>query len=213
MTGANWGAAQQDGDFALPDVTDLRQAVAGEAAQHDPQQPLLSARGIEVGHVFQLGTRYSVAMNATFADADGKNRHFQMGSYGIGVTRLAQAVAEQLADERGLNWPAALAPYAAILTVVDVENAAQMDAAGRLYAELQAAGVEVLLDDRPLRAGAKFADADLLGIPLRVTVGRGIAAGEIELNWRGSGEKQTVAAEAQAVLTALGCLSSFPTPL
>lgn len=187
VTGANWQT-----NFALPERADLRQAVAGEAAQHDPAQPLQSARGIEVGHVFQLGSKYAAAMGATFTGADGQPKLFQMGSYGIGVSRLAQAVAEQLSDERGLNWPACLAPYTVILTVVDIQNAEQMQAAEQLYGQLWAAGIETLLDDRPLRAGAKFADADLLGIPWRVTLGRGLSSGEVELKARRSGTQQTV---------------------
>lgn len=184
VTGANWGT-----NFALPDVVDVRQAQAGERAAHDPGQPLQSARGIEVGHVFQLGTRYSAAMHATFTAADNTEQPFQMGSYGIGVTRLAQAVAEQLSDERGLNWPEIIAPYQVILTVVDVQNEVQMELGGQLYADLRAAGLDVLLDDRPLRAGAKFADAELTGIPWQVTVGRGAEREEVEVKARRSGER------------------------
>lgn len=187
VVGANWG--QQ---FTLPDVVDVRQAQAGEASMHDASQLLESARGIEVGHVFQLGTKYAQAMGAKFTAADGSEQPFQMGCYGIGVTRLAQAIAEQLADAQGLVWPEVIAPYKVILTVVDVQSAVQIDAAERLYAELQAAGIEALLDDRPLRAGAKFADADLSGIPWRVTLGRGLERGEVELKCRRTGEVETL---------------------
>lgn len=188
VTGANWGA-----QFALPDVVDLRQARAGEASAHDPGQVLHSARGIEVGHVFQLGTRYTAAMNYRVTGPGDVPQDVHMGCYGIGVTRLVQAVAEVCADERGLSWPAALAPHAAMLTVVDMGDAAQVAAGERLYAELRAAGLDVLLDDRPLRAGAKFADADLIGVPWRITLGRGISQGRAELRERRSGETAELA--------------------
>ncbi|CAM3636480.1 proline--tRNA ligase [Deinococcus frigens] len=188
VVGANW-----DQHFPLPEVADLRQAEAGEASAHDPAQPLLPARGTEVGHIFQLGTRYTAALGMTFTAADGKPQTPTMGCYGLGVTRLAAALAEQLADERGLVWPASIAPHEVILTVVDVKDAAQVEAAETLYAELQAAGVDVLLDDRSLRAGVKFADADLTGIPWRVTLGRGVAGGQAEVRARRSGEVQEVA--------------------
>ncbi|WP_135228912.1 proline--tRNA ligase [Deinococcus fonticola] len=187
VTGANWGT-----DFALPAVVDVRQAQAGERAVHDPAQVLQSARGIEMGHVFKLGTKYSAAMNATFTDANNLDRPFQMGCYGLGVTRLAQAVAEQLADERGLNWPASIAPFDVMLTVVDTQHPAQRRVAEQLYAELRQAGLEVLLDDRPERAGAKFADAELTGIPHRVTIGRGAEQDEVEVTHRRSGERVTL---------------------
>ncbi|GGN40319.1 proline--tRNA ligase [Deinococcus daejeonensis] len=187
VTGANWGA-----QYALPEEVDVRQARAGEAALHDDTQLLQSARGIEVGHVFQLDTRYSAAMNATFTAADGSERPFRMGCYGIGVSRLAQAVAEQLSDERGLVWPDALAPFHAHLIVVDVRSGAQQEAARTLYAALRVAGLAPLLDDRDERAGAKFADADLLGVPYRVTLGRTLERGEVELKDRRSGETLTL---------------------
>lgn len=184
VVGANWGE-----HFPLPDVVDVRQAQAGEACLYDEAQILQSARGIEVGHVFQLGTGYAQAMHASFTAADGTEQPFQMGSYGIGVTRLAQAVAEQLADEHGLVWPDVIAPYHVILTVVDMGNAAQVQAAETLYADLQAVGLDVLLDDRLERAGAKFVDADLTGIPYRLTVGRALNGGEIEVKHRRTGEQ------------------------
>ncbi|RJF72618.1 proline--tRNA ligase [Deinococcus cavernae] len=187
VTGANWGV-----DFRLPEVMDVRQAQAGERAVHDAAQRLHSARGIEMGHVFKLGTRYSAAMNATFTDANNLDRPFQMGCYGLGVTRLAQAVAEQLADERGLNWPASIVPFDVMLTVVDTQHPAQRRVAEQLYAELRQAGLEVLLDDRPERAGAKFADAELTGIPYRVTIGRGAEQDDVEVTHRRSGERVTL---------------------
>ncbi|GGO36497.1 proline--tRNA ligase [Deinococcus humi] len=183
VVGANWG--QQ---YPLPEVADLRQVEAGERSIHDPAQPLLAARGIEVGHIFQLGTRYTAAMNLSYTAADGTPQTPTMGCYGLGVTRLAAALAEQLADERGLVWPAVIAPYEVILTVVDLQDTAQVEAAEGLYAELRAAGVDALLDDRPSRAGVKFADADLTGIPWRVTLGRTVGLGRAEVRERRGGE-------------------------
>ncbi|MFC4639472.1 proline--tRNA ligase [Deinococcus hohokamensis] len=202
LTGVNWST-----DLTLPEVADLRQAQAGDPARHDPAQRLNSARGIEIGHVFQLGTRYTAAMNATFTAADGRTLPLQMGCYGIGVTRLAQAVAEQLSDERGLVWPTCIAPYQVLLTVVDLGNPQQVAAATDLYGQLRAAGVEVLLDDRQERAGAKFADAELLGVPYRVTLGRALEAGEVEVHCRRTGQVRRlgldrVAADLQASLAA-----------
>ncbi|UBV43239.1 proline--tRNA ligase [Deinococcus taeanensis] len=189
VTGVNWASVGGSGAFVLPAVVDVRQARAGDAAPHDGAQALRSARGIEVGHVFQLGTRYAQAMAATFTAADGREQPFQMGCYGIGVTRLVQAVAEQLSDERGLIWPDVIAPYSAHLIVVDVKNGAQRAAGDTLYAALHAAGLEVLLDDRAERAGVKFADADLVGLPYRVTVGRALEQdGQVEVKDRRSGE-------------------------
>ncbi len=187
VVGANWGD-----QFPLPEVADLRQAQAGEASLHDPGQPLLSARGIEVGHIFQLGTRYTAALDMTFTAADGTPQTPTMGCYGLGVTRLAAALAEQCADECGLVWPADIAPHAVILTVVDMKDAAQVEAAETLYAELRATGIDALLDDRPLRAGVKFADADLTGIPWRVTLGRGVSGGRAEIKERRGGEVQEI---------------------
>ncbi|MGY2894709.1 proline--tRNA ligase [Deinococcus sp. UYEF24] len=183
VVGATWNVS-----YSLPDVVDLRQASVGDVSVHDPDQTLQSARGIEVGHVFQLGTRYTHAMQATFTAADGRLQPFQMGSYGIGVTRLAQAAVEQLSDARGLIWPEIIAPYQVMVTPVDVQNDQQRQAAETLYEELTAAGVEVLLDDRQQRAGVKFADADLIGLPCRITVGRTLEQGEVEVSMRRTGE-------------------------
>lgn len=191
VVGANWGE-----HFPLPEVADLRQAGAGEASTHDPAQPLLSARGIEVGHIFQLGTRYTAALGLTFTAADGSAQTPTMGCYGLGVTRLAAALAEQCADERGLVWPAVIAPHEVMLTVVDLKDAAQVRAAETLYAELRAAGIDALLDDRPLRAGVKFADADLTGIPYRVTLGRAVSEGRAEVRARRGGEVEVLKLDA-----------------
>lgn len=183
VVGADWGVTH-----ARPEGAELRQARAGEACVHDPEQRLEAARGIEVGHVFRLGTRYTAALGATYAAAGGEERALHMGCYGIGVTRLAQALAEALADDRGLVWPAIIAPYTAVLTVVDPADPVQRAAGDGLYAALRAAGIDALLDDRAARPGVKFADADLIGVPWRVTLGRHAAQGEAELTARRGGE-------------------------
>ncbi len=176
VVGANWGK-----DFTLPTVVNLDKAKAGDRAVHDPSQILQTARGIEVGHIFQLGTKYSQAMKATFTNEQGEELPLVMGCYGLGVSRLAQAAVEQSYDKDGIIWNKAIAPYHAIVTVPNVGDAKQMDVGERLYTALDAAGVEVLLDDRDERAGVKFKDADLVGIPYRVVTGKAIADGKVEI--------------------------------
>lgn len=187
VVGANWGE-----QYAWPRVVDVRQARAGERSPHDPAQRLASARGIEVGHVFQLGDRYARALGASYTDADGTQRFPLMGCYGLGLTRLAQAAAEVLSDDRGLVWPAAIAPYTVILTPTNMADAAQREAGEHLYAGLRAAGLDAALDDRDERAGVKFADADLIGAPWRLTLGRGLRQGLVELRERRTGQAQEV---------------------
>ncbi|MBD2176767.1 proline--tRNA ligase [Pseudanabaena sp. FACHB-1998] len=176
VVGANWGK-----DFALPTVVNLDKAKAGDRAVHDPSQILETARGIEVGHIFQLGTKYSKAMKATFTNEQGEEQPLVMGCYGLGVSRLAQAAVEQSYDKDGIIWNKAIAPYHVIVTVPNIGDAKQMDVGERLYTALNAAGVEVLLDDRDERAGVKFKDADLVGIPYRVVTGKAIAEGKVEV--------------------------------
>ncbi|WP_438431261.1 proline--tRNA ligase [Gorillibacterium sp. sgz500922] len=144
-------------------------------------KPLSATRGIEVGHVFKLGTKYSAAMNALAVGADGKQRPVLMGCYGIGVSRLLAAVAEQHADDAGLNWPAAVAPYQIHLLLLAPRDEEQRELAEQVSSELELAGYEVLLDDREERPGVKFHDADLIGLPLRLTVGKDTSAGRLEL--------------------------------
>jgi prolyl-tRNA synthetase len=176
VVGANWGK-----DFTLPTVVNLDRAKAGDRAVNDPSQILQTARGIEVGHIFQLGTKYSKAMKATFTDEQGEELPLVMGCYGLGVSRLAQAAVEQSYDKDGIIWNKAIAPYHVIVTVPNVGDAKQMDVGERLYTALDAAGVEVLLDDRDERAGVKFKDADLVGIPYRVVTGKAITDGKVEI--------------------------------
>ncbi|UZQ55416.1 proline--tRNA ligase [Trichothermofontia sichuanensis B231] len=187
VVGANWGE-----QFPLPDVVDVRKACVGDRAVHDPSQILQSARGIEVGHIFQLGTKYSQAMGATFTDEDGTERPLVMGCYGVGVSRLAQAAVEQSFDEDGIIWPVAIAPYHAIIVIPNTGDAQQVAVAETLYAELNQAGIETLLDDRDERAGVKFKDADLIGIPYRIVTGRSLKQGKVEVVTRATKASQEV---------------------
>jgi len=180
LTGVNWAR-----DLAEPQAADIRNVVAGDPSP-DGKGKLEIVRGIEVGHIFQLRTKYSQAMNATFLDEKGATRPFEMGCYGIGVTRIVAAAIEQNHDARGIIFPAPIAPFAVCLVPIGYhKNAAVREAAERLYAELAAAGIDVLLDDREERPGVLFADMDLIGIPHRVVLGeRGLAAGNAEYKGR-----------------------------
>ena len=181
ITGVNWGR-----DLPEPDiVADLRNAVAGDPSP-DGQGQLAIERGIEIGHIFYLGTKYSAAMNATFLDEDGKPKPFQMGCYGIGITRLPAAAIEQNHDARGIIWPDAIAPFTVVICPVGMDRSeAVRQAAESLHAELLAAGVDVILDDRGERPGVMFADWELIGVPHRVTIGeRGLKEGLLEYQHR-----------------------------
>ena len=175
---------------------DLRCAQPGDRCVHDPSQTLEASRGIEVGHIFQLGRKYSTALAATFTNESGAEEPLWMGCYGIGVSRLAQAAVEQHHDANGICWPTAIAPFEVIVVIANVKEAAQVELAERLYGQLQSAAVDVLLDDRPERAGVKFKDSELLGIPWRVVVGRGAADGQVELVQRSTGDKRDLSADA-----------------
>ncbi|MBD2128925.1 proline--tRNA ligase [Microcoleus sp. ZQ-A2] len=188
VVGANWGE-----QFQLPKLeVDLRKAKIGDRAIHNPSQTLQSARGIEAGHIFQLGTKYSKAMGATYTSESGEELPLYMGCYGVGVSRLAQAAVEQSYDKDGIIWPVAIAPYHAIVTVPNVGDAAQMEAAEKLYTELNQAGIETLLDDRDERAGVKFKDADLIGIPYRIVTGRSLKDGKLEVVERATKKSQDI---------------------
>lgn len=196
-TGANEDDVHLEGvdverDVAVDHWLDLRSIVDGESCA-SCGATLRIARCIEAGHIFKLGRRYADAMGVTVLDADGVNRVPTMGSYGIGVGRAMAAVAETHHDENGLVWPMGIAPYEVVLTVVKVDHEESMGCAERLYAELRAADVDVLLDDRDGRPGVKFADAELIGIPLRVTIGpRGLENSIVELTARSDGERHDV---------------------
>lgn len=176
-TGLNWGR-----DLPEPEVADLRNVVAGDPSP-DGHGHLQIVRGIEVGHVFYLGTKYSESMGATVLDQDGKPRLLEMGCYGIGITRLVGAAIEQHHDERGIIWPRALAPFEVVICPVGYDRQeAVRNAADALYRDLQAAGIEVILDDRGERPGVMFADWELIGVPVRITVGeRGLRDGVVEI--------------------------------
>ena len=181
FTGVNWGR-----DLPEPDaVADLRNVVAGDASP-DGQGQLAIERGIEIGHVFYLGTKYSRAMNASFLDEDGKPKPFEMGCYGIGITRLPAAAIEQNHDARGIIWPDAIAPFTVVICPVGMDRSeAVKTVAEQLYAELLAAGLDVILDDRGERPGAMFADWELIGVPHRVTIGdKGLKDGQLEYQHR-----------------------------
>jgi len=173
-----------DRDFKAAAVVDIKNAPAGEGCPRCDGL-LVQSRGIEVGNTFMLGTKYSEALGGKFLDAEGKERPYIMGSYGIGITRTAQAAIEKYHDEKGIIWPKAIAPYQVIITTLNMNRPEQQQAAEGIYSRLTAAGYDVLYDDRPERAGVKLNDADLVGIPLRVGIGdKSLADGKVELKLR-----------------------------
>jgi prolyl-tRNA synthetase len=189
IMGANWGQPLMRPE----NVVDLRKAAAGDCAAHDATQTLQSARGIEIGHIFQLGTKYSQAMGATYTNEQGVETPLVMGCYGVGVSRLAQAAVEQSYDQDGIIWPVAIAPYHAIVVIPNLNDETQVEAAEKLYQQLNQAGIETLLDDRTERAGVKFKDADLIGIPYRIVTGRALKEGKVEVIQRATRESQELA--------------------
>ncbi|TVP53218.1 MAG: proline--tRNA ligase [Halomonadaceae bacterium] len=191
LTGVNW-----ERDLPLGPVADLRNIEAGDPSP-DGQGELEIRRGIEVGHVFKLGRNYSEKMNATVLDENGKSAVLEMGCYGIGVSRIVAAAIEQNHDERGIVWPQQLAPFQVVLVTLNGHKSeAVRDAAEALYQQLQAAGVDVLLDDRKERPGVKFADMELIGIPHRVVISeRGLTAGTLEYKGRQDDDKQDLATD------------------
>ena len=203
LVGGNWGV-----DVELPEtVTDIRLVEAGEFC---PQcgKPLKVTRGIEVGNIFQLGTKYSKPMNATYLDSNGKSQPYIMGCYGIGISRTAAAAVEAHYDENGIKWPLSIAPYHAIIIPVSTKDELQMKVAQDLYTTLQKHGVEVVIDDRDERAGVKFKDADLIGFPYRITVGKGISEGLVEFKIRETGEITNINPEHAAEIV-IGAVSNL----
>jgi prolyl-tRNA synthetase len=181
LTGVNWGR-----DLPEPDlVADLRNVLAGDPSP-DGGGVLAIQRGIEVGHVFYLGTKYSKAMNATYLNENGKPQLMEMGCYGIGVTRILGAAIEQNHDARGIVWPVSIAPFAAVICPIGYDRSPEVKAAAdALHDELDSAGIDVMLDDRGERPGAMFADWELIGVPQRVVISdRGLKAGTVELQGR-----------------------------
>jgi prolyl-tRNA synthetase len=196
ITGVNWGR-----DLPEPSVVaDLRNVVAGDRSP-DGQGELAIERGIEVGHVFYLGTKYSKAMNATFLGEDGKPAFFEMGCYGIGVTRLPAAAIEQNHDERGIIWPDAIAPFTVVVCPIGMDRSAEVkEAAEKLHDDLAALGVDVILDDRGERPGAMFADWELIGVPHRVVISdRGLKEGQFEYQHRRDTTASKVATDYVAI--------------
>lgn len=191
LAGVNWGR-----DLPEPVVADLRNVVEGDASP-DGKGVLAIERGIEVGHVFQLGTAYSQAMEATYLDENGKPAPLQMGCYGIGVTRILGAAIEQNYDDKGIVWPDALAPFQIVLCPMGLDRSEMVkEQTEKLYAELQAAGVDVIVDDRGLRPGAMFADWELIGVPHRVVIGeRGLKEGKLEYQGRRDTEATAVSVD------------------
>ena len=202
--GADWAiGANEDGfhytgfnfgrDAAEPEFADIRNVVAGDPSPCG-KGSLQLARGIEVGHVFQLRDKYSAALNASFLDNNGKSQIMEMGCYGIGITRVVAAAIEQNHDERGIIWTDAMAPFAAVIVPMNYKKSeAVREAADKIYADLLAAGVDVLLDDRDERAGVLLADSELLGIPHRIVIGdRGLKEGNVEYARRTDSEAQSV---------------------
>jgi prolyl-tRNA synthetase len=198
IAGVNWGR-----DLPEPEIADIRNVVAGDASP-DGKGTLGLARGIEVGHVFALGRKYSEAMDATVLDTNGKAVHPAMGCYGIGVSRIVAAAIEQNHDDNGILWPAAMAPWQVAVCVINPKNDPNVAAAAdALYAELDAAGIDAVLDDRGLRAGSMFADIELIGIPQRVVVsGRGLESGTFEYRARSAAEAEQL--DRAALLEKLG---------
>jgi prolyl-tRNA synthetase len=189
-TGVNWGR-----DLPEPDlVADIRNALAGDPSP-DGKGVLAIQRGIEVGHVFYLGTKYSRSMNASFLDESGKPQLMEMGCYGIGVTRILGAAIEQGHDARGILWPDAIAPFTAVVCPIGYERHAGVRAAAdTLHDELAALGIDVVLDDRGERPGAMFADWELIGVPQRIVVSeRGLKEGRLEVQGRRDAQAESVA--------------------
>ena len=188
-----WGAEWRSMPEQVP--ADLRNARAGDRCLHDPTLTLEERRGIEVGHIFQLGRKYSAALGARFTNKDGRQESLLMGCYGIGISRLAQAAVEQHHDEVGICWPLSIAPFQVIVVVANVQDSSQLQLGESLYNTLRSTGIDALLDDRSERAGVKFKDADLIGIPWRIVVGRKAAEGRVELVERSTRANETLAME------------------
>ncbi len=190
-TGYHYTGVNQS-DFKADNTADVRNIVEGDTCPKCGGK-VHFAHGIEVGNTFKLGTKYSKALDLQYLDANNQLQYVWMGSYGIGPGRCMAALAEQRSDENGLNWPVNIAPYKAAIVLISAKDEQQVAAAEELYNALRKAGIEVLLDDRDERPGVKFKDMDLIGIPYRITVGRGVKDGKVELKLRATGEVQEIA--------------------
>ena len=195
-------------DFDAP-YADLREAEDGDL-DVESRKPVRKRKAIEVGHIFKLGYKYSESMGLRVLDERGRSVTPIMGSYGIGVERILTCAVEQSHDDRGMALPVSIAPFHAIVTPVNIKNAVQRSAAEQVYSEMTADGVDVLLDDRPERAGVKFKDADLIGVPFRVTLGRGAKDGYAEITTRRTGASENVTIE--GVAAAVGRMIRDSTP-
>jgi prolyl-tRNA synthetase len=182
-------------DFKASSFGDFVMAEEGDVCPKCESGELKEERGIEVGHIFQLGTKYSEVMEATFSDEDGLRKPFVMGCYGIGVTRLIAAIIEQSHDEKGIIWPVSVSPFDYHLILVVPENKLQKEIAENIYAGLLKSGLEVLYDEREVTPGVKFADADLIGIPYQIVVGKKVEQGKVEIKIRRSGERREIPVE------------------
>lgn len=199
---AHYRGVSHGRDFAVSSFEDIRVAVDGDPSVNGGT--LSEVRGIEVGHIFQLGTKYSEAMKAMFDDGKGGERPIIMGCYGLGIGRSMQSIVEVSHDDDGIIWPITVAPFEVVVVPVSADDEAQNQAAESLYETLRKNGIDVLLDDRDERPGSKFKDADLLGLPLRAVCGRGIANGVIELKWRHEKEaKEIPVADAAPLITSM----------
>ncbi|AMQ07197.1 MULTISPECIES: proline--tRNA ligase [Sporosarcina] len=193
-------------DFAVDRYEDLRFILEGDASP-DGKGTIKFAKGIELGHIFKLGTTYSEPMGGTFLDENGRSKPYIMGCYGIGVSRILAAVAEQFNDEYGLKWPKKIAPFDVHLIAVNLKDESQKELADELYSVLKSYRYDVLYDDRPERAGVKFADSDLIGLPIRITIGKRASEGIVEIKFRQTGEtaewqKEELTEKLQAFFTA-----------
>jgi prolyl-tRNA synthetase len=204
VTGANEGR-----DFRIDRWEDLSQAREGDPCPNG-DGTLVQSRGIVASHIYQLGTRYSKALDSTFLDEHGGARHYEMGCYGIGLTRIMAATVEQHHDDAGIVWPKAIAPYEVVVVPTNMDQPAVVEAAERIYEELRSAGAEVVLDDRDDRAGVKLNDADLIGYPVHVVIGkRGIESGQADLKLRATGDRSQAPLDS-AGQAALELLASAP---
>jgi prolyl-tRNA synthetase len=198
VTGANEANAHyievdQERDFSPGAFADIRLAVAGDPCPRCDEGFLESYRGIEVGQLFYLGRKYSEVLGATYLDDEGRERPIEMGCYGIGISRLMAAAIEQNNDSNGVIWPFSIAPFHVLLLPINYRDKAIQSATDRIYQQLQKRAVEVLLDDRDERPGVKFKDADLIGIPLRLTIGaKGLEKSCVELRWRRDGKTEEI---------------------
>jgi prolyl-tRNA synthetase len=184
-TDAHYRGVKMGRDFEPTSTAHLSQAQAGDTCKRCGKSTLELRRGVEMGHIFKLDTKYSKSMKATFLDADGKDQHFVMGCYGFGVSRAVAAAIEARHDERGIVWPRSITPFHALVLPINVTDEVTMGTAESIYDDLAGRGWDVLLDDRDVRAGFKFKDADLIGVPLRVTLGeRNLKEGKVELYYR-----------------------------